>query len=230
MAPVTGPWIRDASRGVRSVTTRESGKVRGGFGRGARDARPRDARDADHRDARAGERRARVDTGEPFLTQLVTFARYSGLDLECRRAATCGTTRSRTSRSSSARGGRVLPATAARYGDRTIPMDDALVHAAIDLGGRPYYRGPLRRSCTPLMRSSRQRARDVPLSVLRGTDRHHVAMRRSRRSRSPCATRSWETGAVFSTKARSRSRSVACSPTPIVCPTCAGPRREGTGS
>src|SRR5205807_6402196 len=69
-----------------------------------------------------------------------------------------------------------LPSTAARYGDRTIPMDDALVHCALDLGGRPYYRGPLP---SPLydhwMRSFSDNAHaTLHLRVLRGTDRHHI--------------------------------------------------------
>mgnify|MGYP006198108537 CR=1 FL=1 len=55
-------------------------------------------------------------------------------------------------------------------------MDDALVHAAVDLGGRPYYRGPLpSRLYDHWMRSFADNARaTLHLRVLRGTDRHHV--------------------------------------------------------
>src|SRR5437868_14476210 len=77
-----------------------------------------------------GAGHASVATGQPFLDHmLVVFARYSGLDVKlqatgdlphhliedvaiCLGAAITG----------------LLPATAARYGDRTVPMDEALVH------------------------------------------------------------------------------------------------------
>jgi imidazoleglycerol-phosphate dehydratase len=68
------------------------------------------------------------------------------------------------------------PERAGRYGDRTIPMDDALVHCALDLGGRPFYEGPLpSRLYDHWMRSFSDNARaTLHLRVLRGTDRHHV--------------------------------------------------------
>ena len=67
-------------------------------------------------------------------------------------------------------------ATDARYGDRTIPMDDALVHVALDLGGRPYYRGRLPSTLYDhWMRSFADNARaTLHVRVLRGHDRHHV--------------------------------------------------------
>ena len=125
-----------------------------------------------------GQGVAIVATGISFLDHmLVAFARYSGLDLSleatgdlrhhtiedvaiCLGAAVAG----------------LLPATAARYGDRTIPMDDALVQCAIDLGGRPYYRGPLPTALYDhFMRSFSDNARaTVHIRVLRGQDRHHV--------------------------------------------------------
>src|SRR5688500_10096819 len=63
-----------------------------------------------------------------------------------------------------------------RYGDRTIPMDDALVHMSIDLGGRPYYRGPLPSTLYDhWMRSFADNARaTLHVRVLRGRDRHHI--------------------------------------------------------
>lgn len=68
------------------------------------------------------------------------------------------------------------PASAVRYAGRTIPMDDALVQCALDLGGRPYYRGPLPSSLYEhWMRSFADNARaTLHLRVLRGRDRHHV--------------------------------------------------------
>src|SRR3712207_9071842 len=55
-------------------------------------------------------------------------------------------------------------------------MDDALVHCALDLGGRPYYHRPLPSTLYDhWMRSFADNARaTLHLRVLRGTDRHHV--------------------------------------------------------
>src|SRR5688500_10022098 len=70
----------------------------------------------------------------------------------------------------------IVPATATRYGDRVVPMDEALVHVAIDVGGRPYYRGPLPSSLYDhWMRSFADNARTtLHVRVLRGRDRHHI--------------------------------------------------------
>ncbi|MBA3403309.1 MAG: imidazoleglycerol-phosphate dehydratase, partial [Gemmatimonadaceae bacterium] len=71
---------------------------------------------------------------------------------------------------------RMIPEACARYGDRTIPMDEALVHVSIDAGGRPYYEGPLPSSLYDhWMRSFADHARmTLHIRVLRGTDRHHI--------------------------------------------------------
>lgn len=68
------------------------------------------------------------------------------------------------------------PAAAARFGDRTIPMDDALVHCALDLSGRAYYEGPIPSSLYDhWMRSFATSAScTLHLRVLRGRDRHHI--------------------------------------------------------
>jgi imidazoleglycerol-phosphate dehydratase len=119
-----------------------------------------------------------ADTGIPFLDHmLVTFARYGGVGLAVRAR---GDLRHHTIEDVAIVLGAALaahlPASAARYGDRTIPMDDALVHVALDLGGRPYYRGPLpSRMYDHFMRSFSDNARaTVHVRVLRGRDRHHV--------------------------------------------------------
>jgi imidazoleglycerol-phosphate dehydratase len=151
-----------------------------------------------------GRGEATVSTGQPFLDHmLVTFARYSGLDLRvnavgdlphhliedvaiCVGAATAA----------------ILPATAARYGDRTIPMDDALVHCALDLGGRPYYQGPLPSTLYDhWMRSFSDHARaTLHLRVLRGHDRHHVVEAAFRALGLAVRDALVDSGAVFSTK------------------------------
>ena len=121
---------------------------------------------------------ARADTGLPFLDHmLVTLARYSGLDL---RVEGRGDLRHHMLEDVAICVGAavqaLLPERAARYGDRTVPMDDALVHCALDLGGRVFYEGPLPSSLYDhWMRSFAEHARaTVHLRVLRGHDRHHV--------------------------------------------------------
>jgi len=151
-----------------------------------------------------GSGQAAVSTGQPFLDHmLVTFARYAGLDLVvqatgdlphhliedvgiCVGAAVAA----------------VLPATAVRYGDRTIPMDDALVHCALDLGGRPYYHGPIPSSLYDhWMRSFSDHARaTLHLRVLRGRDRHHVVEAAFKALGLAVRDALADSGAVFSTK------------------------------
>ena len=95
-----------------------------------------------------GQGGAKVDSSLKFFDHmLATFARYAGLDIKLHArgdlphhimedvAIAVGTAVYE-----------VIPPTAARYGERTIPMDDALVQAVIDTCGRSYYRGPLPRS------------------------------------------------------------------------------------
>jgi imidazoleglycerol-phosphate dehydratase len=121
---------------------------------------------------------ASVQTGERFLDHmLVTLARYASLDLTVEAsgdlrhhliedvAITFGTAIRR-----------LTPPTAARYGERTIPMDDALVRVVLDLGGRPFYRGELPSSLYDhWMRSfSDHAATTLHVTVLDGEDRHHV--------------------------------------------------------
>ena len=147
---------------------------------------------------------ADVSTGEPFLDHmLVTLARYAGLDLvvEARGdlrhhliedvAITLG-----------AAFAQLLPATAARYGERTVPMDEALVQCAIDVGGRPYYAGRLPSAMYEhWMRSFADNARaTLHLRVLRGRDRHHVVEAAFKALGLALREAMVETGAVFSTK------------------------------
>jgi imidazoleglycerol-phosphate dehydratase len=55
-------------------------------------------------------------------------------------------------------------------------MDDALVQVSVDIGGRPYYEGPLpSRLYDHWMRSFSNEARaTIHIMVLRGRDRHHI--------------------------------------------------------
>jgi len=152
----------------------------------------------------AGDGTAHVETTIPFLDHMLhTLARYSGLDLSITAhgdlphhliedvAITLGLFIASNA-----------PATAARYGERTIPMDDALVQCVIDLGGRPYYRGPLPSSLYDhWMRSFSDNARaTLHLRVIRGTDRHHVVEAAFKALGLALRDALRETGAVFSTK------------------------------
>ena len=86
-----------------------------------------------------------IETPLPFLNHmLTTLARYGALGLQVRAsgdlkhhiiedtAITIGTALRQA-----------VPDTARRFGESTVPMDDALVQAVLDVGGRPYYQGPL---------------------------------------------------------------------------------------
>ena len=119
-----------------------------------------------------------IVTGEPFLDHmLTTFARYAALDLNVTAA---GDLRHHLIEDVGITLGQsvalLAPAGAARYGERTIPMDDALVQVALDVGGRPFYRGKLPSSLyNHWMRSFATNARTtLHVRVLRGHDRHHI--------------------------------------------------------
>lgn len=147
---------------------------------------------------------ANVQTGVPFLDHMmVTLARYSGLDVDI---TAKGDLRHHLIEDVAIAFGAalagVVPATATRYGDRVVPMDDALVHVSIDVGGRPYYRGPLPSSLYDhWMRSFADNARTtLHLRVLRGEDRHHVVEAAFKALGLALRDALAESGAVFSTK------------------------------
>lgn len=145
-----------------------------------------------------------IQTSVPFLDHMMTtLARYSGLDITLNAkgdlkhhliedvAIAVGTAIAAA-----------VPATAVRYGDRVIPMDDALVHVSIDVGGRPYYAGKLPSSLYDhWMRSFADNAKaTLHLRVLRGTDRHHVVEAGFKALGLALRDALAESGAVFSTK------------------------------
>ena len=145
-----------------------------------------------------------IDTSVPFLDHmLTTFSRYSGLGLL---VSARGDLRHHIIEDVGIAVGAAiashLPATAARYGDRTIPMDEALVHCAIDLGGRFYYEGPLPSGLYDhWMRSFAEHARaTLHLRVLRGTDRHHIVEAGFKALGLAVREAFVDSGAVFSTK------------------------------
>jgi imidazoleglycerol-phosphate dehydratase len=151
-----------------------------------------------------------VDTSIPFLDHmLVTLARYAGLSV---RVHARGDLRHHLIEDVAICVGaaiaEITPSTAARYGDRTVPMDDALVHCALDLGGRPYYRGPLpSRLYDHWMRSFADNARaTLHLRVLRGVDRHHIVEAAFKALGLAIREALVESGTVFSTKGAARLR------------------------
>ena len=151
-----------------------------------------------------GAGRAEVRTGVPFLDHMMTaLARYSGLDLTIEAT---GDLRHHLIEDVALTVGealrRVLPATCARYGERTVPMDEALVQAVLDAGGRPYYRGPIPSSLYEhWMRSFCDAAKvTLHLRVLRGHDRHHIVEAAFKALGFALRQALVDTGTVFSTK------------------------------
>ena len=151
-----------------------------------------------------------VDTSVAFLDHmLLTLARYSGLGIvvEAR-----GDLRHHIVEDVAICLGKAIaayaPATCARFGDRTIPMDDALVQCALDLGGRVFYRGPLPSSLYEhWMRSFAENAgATLHLRVLRGSDRHHVVEAAFKSLGLTLRDALRETDAVFSTKGAAMTR------------------------
>lgn len=151
-----------------------------------------------------GTGKYQVDTGLPFFNHMLeTLARYSWLDLKIQAkgdlkhhlmedvAITLGTALSK-----------VVPATAARYGSRFVPMDETLVHAALDVGGRYYYRGKLpNRLYEHFMRSFSEHARmTLHIRILRGKDRHHKVEAAFKAVGLSLRDALMDDGAVFSTK------------------------------
>jgi imidazoleglycerol-phosphate dehydratase len=151
-----------------------------------------------------GQGQASVVTGQPFLDHMMTtLARYAGFDLAITAA---GDLKHHLIEDVGIAMGqavaRLMPPTAARYGDRSIAMDDALVQVCIDAGGRPYYRGPLPSSLYDhWMRSFADNASmTLHIRVLRGQDRHHIVEAGFKALGLALRDAIVETGAVFSTK------------------------------
>jgi len=121
---------------------------------------------------------AKISTSLGFLDHmLVTFARYAGLQLEITAA---GDLRHHLIEDVAITLGLALreeiPEACKRYGHAMLPMDDALVEAAIDVGGRAYYAGRLPSDLYEHFFRSFAHNAEVTLHIraLRGRDRHHV--------------------------------------------------------
>jgi imidazoleglycerol-phosphate dehydratase len=151
-----------------------------------------------------GTGKARVETGRAFLDHmLVTLARYGALDLDLQAR---GDLKHHLIEDVAIALGAAVEQLArgpiARYGARVIPMDEALVQVALDLGGRPYYLGPLPSALYDhWMRSFADHARaTLHVRVLRGRDRHHVVEAAFKALGLALRDALAEGGSVFSTK------------------------------
>ncbi len=129
-------------------------------------------------EVRRGAGEVRVDLQDPFLEHMAeTLARYAGLDLQ---AEARGDLRHHLVEDVALTLGLALAeevaGAAARYGWALVPMDDALVQAAVDVGGRPYYEGRLPSALYEHFLRSLATALGATLHVrvIRGRDRHHV--------------------------------------------------------
>lgn len=147
---------------------------------------------------------ASAKTGKPFFDHmLVAFARYADIPLVIE--ATGDLTHHLMEDVALTIGElvrRMAPATAARYGERTIPMDDALVQAVIDVGGRAFFAGKLpSKLYTHWFRSFATASQStLHLRVLRGEDRHHVTEAAFKAAGLALRQALREGGEVFSTK------------------------------
>jgi imidazoleglycerol-phosphate dehydratase len=155
-------------------------------------------------EASIGTGKSNTDTTVPFLDHMMTaLAKYSGLDLTIKAR---GDLRHHVVEDVALTVGQavaaLVPKGAARYGERTVPMDDAVVQAILDVGGRPFYRGPIPSTFFDhWMRSFCDAGKfTLHIRVLRGEDRHHVVEAAFKALGFSLAQALADTGSVFSTK------------------------------
>ena len=129
-------------------------------------------------DVKRGTGESRVRVEDRFLGHMVeTLARYSGVDIDLEAT---GDLRHHLIEDVAIALGQALkdevPERATRYGWAQVPMDEALVEAAIDVGGRPYYVGkvPSRLYEHFLQSFAVNLGATLHVRVIRGKDRHHM--------------------------------------------------------
>lgn len=155
-------------------------------------------------EVRIGTGLSNVDIDDRFLAHMVeTLARYAGLDINLKAtgdlrhhlvedvAITLGL----------ALRDEVLDQTN-RYGWAQVPMDEALVEAALDVGGRPYYVGqlPSKLYAHFLHSFATNLEATLHVRVLRGQDRHHIVEAAVKATGLALREAIKEGDAVFSTK------------------------------
>lgn len=146
----------------------------------------------------------RIETGDAFLDHmLVTLARYAGLHLE---VEATGDLRHHLVEDVAIALGVALaaevPARARRFGSALVPMDEALVQAAIDTGGRAWYQGRLPSNLYEhfLQSFATNLRATLHVRVIRGRDRHHVVEAAVKATGLALGQALREGGQVFSTK------------------------------
>jgi imidazoleglycerol-phosphate dehydratase len=129
-------------------------------------------------EVRPGSGVADVRISDRFLAHMVeTLARYASLDIDIEAT---GDLRHHLVEDVAIVLGQALrettPEGIERFGSALIPMDEALVQAAIDVGGRPYYVGKLpSKLYTHFLHSfATNLEATLHVRVIRGSDRHHV--------------------------------------------------------
>lgn len=145
-----------------------------------------------------------VDTGLPFFNHMLTaFLTYARLPLQ---VVAKGDLRHHLMEDVAITLGafvkECIPASSKRFGERTVPMDDALVQAVVDVGGRGFFSGKLpSRLYTHVLRSfATQAETTLHVRVLRGKDRHHVLEAAFKAAGLALREAMEEGGIVFSTK------------------------------
>lgn len=125
-----------------------------------------------------GSGRADVDIDDRFLGHMiVTLARYANLDITIQAT---GDLRHHLVEDVAIVLAQALaeelPENRVRFGEALVPMDEALVQAAIDIGGRAYYVGKLPSKLYTHFLHSFAINLDATLHVrvIRGEDRHHI--------------------------------------------------------
>jgi imidazoleglycerol-phosphate dehydratase len=127
---------------------------------------------------RPGTGIANVQISDRFLAHMVeTLARYSSLDIDIEAE---GDLRHHLVEDVAIVLGQALKEEAgggiARFGSCLMPMDEALVEAAIDVGGRPFFNDTATTEIYTHFLHSFANNLDATLHVrvIRGSDRHHV--------------------------------------------------------
>ena len=145
-----------------------------------------------------------VHTGDKFLDHmLITLARYSDLPLLVQAT---GDMRHHLVEDVAITIGQALrervPSACRRYGHAVVPMDEALVEATLDIGGRAYYEGRLPSNLYEhFLRSLAENAGiTLHVRVLRGRDRHHIVEAAIKATGFALQQALLESDTVFSTK------------------------------
>ena len=157
-------------------------------------------------DVRVGEGPVEVATGDTFLDHmLTTLARYTGLQLS---VTATGDLRHHLVEDVAIALGLALseevPPNIERYGWALVPMDEALVQAAVDVGGRAFYVGRIPSALYQhfLQSFATNLGATLHLKVIRGRDRHHAVEAAIKATGLALRQALREGDRVFSTKGR----------------------------